>query len=101
MLKAHLLVIDPQNDFADILAGPPGSGRTYPPDGTRFRSALPVPGTLEDMERVAKLVKRAGRRLDGIHVTLDSHRVIDVALSTWYMAARHTRDLNVAIERTK
>jgi hypothetical protein len=22
MLKAHLLVIDPQNDFADILAGP-------------------------------------------------------------------------------
>jgi hypothetical protein len=53
------------------------------------------------MERVAKLVKRAGRRLDGIHVTLDSRRVIDVALSTWYMAARHTRDLNVAIEWTK
>ncbi|NTW75678.1 MAG: hypothetical protein HGB34_02140 [Candidatus Moranbacteria bacterium] len=58
----HLLVIDPQNDFMDI----PGA-------------ALPVPGSSDDMRRLAALIRRIGKRLSDIHVTLDSHRVIDVA----------------------
>lgn len=57
----HLVIIDPQIDFMDL------------PD-----SALPVAGANEDMNRLATMVKRVGRRLDDIHVTLDSHRVIDV-----------------------
>lgn len=61
-LRVHLLVIDPQNDFCDI----PGA-------------ALPVSGANADMERLAKLIDRVGHKLDDIHVTLDSHRPIDIA----------------------
>jgi nicotinamidase-related amidase len=78
-MKAHLIIIDPQNDFCDILAGPDDPVGLALPDGTKFRSSLPVPGALADMGRVAGLIKRVGKRLDDIHVTLDSHRVIDVA----------------------
>ncbi len=60
-MKVHLVIIDPQKDFMDS------------PD-----SALPVPGANEDMKRLAALVRRIGPKLADIHVTLDSHRVIDV-----------------------
>jgi nicotinamidase-related amidase len=60
-MSVHLFVIDPQNDFMDI----PGA-------------TLGVPGASEDMKRFAKLVQRVGKHVDDIHVTLDSHRVIDV-----------------------
>ncbi len=61
-LNVHLLVIDPQKDFMDDRD-----------------SALPVPGANADMKRLAKMIDRVGRKLSDIHVTLDSHRVIDVA----------------------
>ncbi|UFX42152.1 hypothetical protein HAP47_0023110 [Bradyrhizobium sp. 41S5] len=61
-VKADLVIIDPQNDFMD-----------------QKGAALPVTGAVADMTRVAGVVKRIGRRLNDIHVTLDSHRVIDVA----------------------
>lgn len=61
-MKAHLLVIDPQNDFMDY------------PD-----SALPVTGADLDMRRLAKMIERIGGRLADIHVTLDSHQIIHVA----------------------
>ncbi len=67
-LKVHLLIIDPQIDFCDL----PGS-------------ALPVPGADADMKRVAKLVDRIGHKLDDIHVTLDSHRLIDIAHPAWWV----------------
>jgi nicotinamidase-related amidase len=57
----QLLVIDPQNDFMDI----PGA-------------ALPVPGAAADMERLAGLIDRAGARIDGITVTLDSHHSVGI-----------------------
>ena len=60
-LKVHLLIIDPQNDFMDS----PGA-------------TLPVPGANADMGRLAVMIGRIGRKLDDIHVTLDSHRKIDV-----------------------
>ncbi|GGP28193.1 hypothetical protein [Silvimonas amylolytica] len=63
----HLLLIDPQNDFCDI----PGA-------------ALPVPGANADMQRVADLVARHGSQFDAIHVTLDSHRPIDIAHPAWW-----------------
>lgn len=62
MTKAHLLLIDPQNDFLDI----PGA-------------TLSVPGANDDMNRVAAFINRVGPRLADIHVTLDSHHVCDVA----------------------
>ena len=57
----QLIVIDPQVDFCD-------------PQG-----ALYVRGAECDMERLARMVTRLAPRLDDIHVTLDSHRLIDVA----------------------
>ena len=67
-LNIQLLCIDPQNDFCDI------AGAT-----------LPVTGAKADMERLAKLVGRIGPKLEDIHVTLDSHRLIDIAHPAWWM----------------
>ncbi len=69
-LKAHLVIIDPQNDFMDIIAKAGDPVGLALPDGTQFRSTLPVPGALADMERVAGLITRVGSKLDDIHVTL-------------------------------
>lgn len=61
ILKVHLVIIDPQEDFMDS----PGS-------------TLPVDGANDDMRRLAVMIDRVGRKVEDIHVTLDSHRVIDV-----------------------
>jgi len=63
-LNAHveLLIIDPQNDFSDV----PGA-------------ALPVPGARADGERLAGLIDALGDRLEDIHVTLDTHQLVDIA----------------------
>ena len=61
-MKVHLLVIDPQNDFMDI-----------------SDAALPVPGANEDMARLASFVDRVGMKLQKIHVTMDSHHLVDIA----------------------
>lgn len=62
MKKVHLLLIDPQNDFMDQ------------PNAT-----LPVTGAQQDMKNVATLITRMNKKLSDIHVTLDSHHVLDVA----------------------
>lgn len=67
-LNIQLLVIDPQNDFCDI----PGA-------------ALPVTGADADMKRLAKMIDRVGHKLDDIHVTLDSHRLVDIAHPAFWM----------------
>ena len=59
--KVHLVIIDPQVDFCS-------------PTG-----ALYVQGAEGDIERLAAMVQRLSPRLDDIHVTLDSHRLVDVA----------------------
>src|SRR5688572_29014865 len=59
--KVHLVIIDPQVDFCD------SSGALY------------VQGAEQDIRRLADMVQRTARKLDDIHVTLDSHRLIDVA----------------------
>jgi len=60
-MRIELIIIDPQNDFMDT-----------------SKASLPVPGAVDDMKRLARMIKRIGHKLDDIHVTLDSHRVIDV-----------------------
>jgi len=59
--KIHLLIIDPQNDFCD-------------PKGSLF-----VDGAVEDSKRLSKMIKRLDKKIDDIHVTLDSHHVFDIA----------------------
>jgi len=65
-MKIHLLAIDPQVDFCHK-------------DGALF-----VPGATEDMERLAAMVKRLKGKIDDIHVTLDSHRLVDIAHPIWW-----------------
>lgn len=60
--KLQLLLIDPQNDFCDL----PGA-------------ALPVPGAVAGLRRVAALIERLGARLSGVQVTLDSHQPLHIA----------------------
>ena len=65
-MKVHGLIIDPQTDFAA-------------PGGSLF-----VPGADADMTRLARMVTRLGDRVDDYHVTLDSHRIVDIAHPLWW-----------------
>lgn len=60
-MRIDLIIIDPQYDFCD-------------PNG-----ALYVKGADEDMKRLAAMVDRLGKKLDRIHITLDSHHQLHVA----------------------
>ncbi len=60
-MNIHLLIIDPQNDFVSN------------------KGSLLVPGASGDMDRLAAFIERHGNAIDDIHVTLDSHREIDIA----------------------
>jgi len=66
MQKIHLLVIDPQNDFCD-------------PNGSLY-----VTGAEKDMDRLALMIHRLKEKLDDIHVTLDSHRKVDISHPMWW-----------------
>lgn len=59
--KIHAVIIDPQFDFCS-------------PQG-----ALYVKGAEKDMERLGKMVKKLKKKLDDIHVTLDSHHAVHIA----------------------
>lgn len=61
MQQIELLIIDPQNDFCDKTG------------------ALFVSGATEDMKRLAAMVSRLRQKIGDIHVTLDSHHLIDIA----------------------
>lgn len=82
-LNLQLVVIDPQNDFLGNDDGSPYSVKAS--DGKTFSAQLPVKGAVSDMKRLAALVDRVGSKLDDIHVTLDSHRLIDIAHPAWWM----------------
>jgi len=60
-MKVDLLGIDIQNDFCD-------------PSG-----ALYVQGAKEDSERLATMIRRLGKKISGIHLTLDTHSWLDIA----------------------
>ncbi|MFZ1828807.1 MAG: hypothetical protein WAW42_08595 [Candidatus Competibacteraceae bacterium] len=61
-MSLEFLIIDPQNDFSDA----PGA-------------ALPVPGANADAKRLAGLLDRLGDCIDDIHVTLDTHQLLDIS----------------------
>lgn len=69
-MKVNLVMIDPQNDFCS-------------PNG-----ALYVLNAEKDMERLAQMINRVGDKLDDIHVTLDSHRTMDIAHPLYWMNSK-------------
>lgn len=61
-MKTHLLIIDPQNDF-------------HEQDG----ASLAVPGSMNDAEKLSDMITRNIKAIDDIHITLDTHQLLDVA----------------------
>ena len=59
--RLEFLIVDPQNDFCD-------------PKGTLY-----VPGAREDSLRLSDTIKRLRDKVSHISVTLDTHRLIDIA----------------------
>jgi nicotinamidase-related amidase len=64
--KIDLVVIDPQEDFMD--------------DGS-----LPVLGARADMDRLATMVHKHNKKLNDIHITLDSHRKLDISHASFWV----------------
>jgi nicotinamidase-related amidase len=79
----HLVVIDPQNSFCKVV---PQDQQQILHDGE-----LCVAGAWEDMNRVANMVNRIGKKFADIHVTLDSHHSLHVAHPVWYRDANGNR----------
>lgn len=74
--SVHLVVIDPQNSFCKPV---PQNEQQEKHDGELF-----VPGAWEDMDRVAKMVIRLGKKIQQIHVTMDSHHQWHIAHPCWF-----------------
>ena len=72
-MNVQLLIVDPQNDF--VVAD----------DGHGHHGSLVVKGAVDDMARVAAMIKRIGPKLDDIHVTMDSHQTIGIERPRWWV----------------
>jgi nicotinamidase-related amidase len=84
-LNIQLVVIDPQNDFMDRVFYP----QMDPKDPlVGYKPALPVTGATDDMIRLAAMVRRLGRKIDDVHVTLDSHQLLDIAHPAYWRDAK-------------
>jgi len=74
--NTHLVVVSPQNSFCKVV------------DQNQQQSVhdgeLCVAGAWDDMNRVATMVKRLGKKLADIHITLDSHHLLHIAHPIWY-----------------
>jgi nicotinamidase-related amidase len=70
--RVELVIIDPQYDFCDP------KGKLY------------VGGAEDDITRLAAMVKRLGKRIDDIHVTLDSHHLMHIAHPIFWKDSKGT-----------
>jgi len=68
-MRLEFLIIDFQNDFCL-------------PDG-----ALPVPGAMDDADRLAETILRLKDKISMIHATLDTHHFVDISHPIWYIDA--------------
>lgn len=76
MRKTHLVIIDPQNSFCKVV---PQAEQQTVHDGE-----LCVGGAWDDMLRVGNMVRRLGKKLTQIHVTMDSHHQWHIAHPIWF-----------------
>lgn len=66
-MRTELLIIDPQNDFC------------VQDDGHGHQGQLYVPGGEDDCQRMADMIFKHKTRINDIHVTMDSHHLLDIA----------------------
>lgn len=69
-MNLQFLIIDPQNDFAH-------------PQGNLF-----VPGADKDSERLAEMIRRHSAHIDDIHITLDTHHLVDIAHPVFWVNSK-------------
>lgn len=89
-MRIEVMIIDPQNDFCskkdlylDLLTQAKSNGADQDVleslEEMNNGGKLYVDGAYEDSLRLADFIEKRGERFHDVHVTLDSHRVIDVA----------------------
>lgn len=74
-MQIEMVIIDPQKDFCHK-------------HGTLF-----VPGADQDMIRLATMVVRLKKKIDDIHVTLDSHHLVDIAHPIFWLKSDGTHPI--------
>ena len=82
MAKIHLIVIDPQKDFAHpgVVGYDPAKPDPDPfMDTVKRPGSLMVPGAAADLERLGKMISKSRKKIDDISVTMDSHRPTHIA----------------------
>lgn len=82
-LNAHLLIINPQNDFCDLPASYLPGDPLNP--GKHLQPKVPVPGAHEDMLGLSYFINAAQEKLSAITVTLDSHHHVGIERPTMWM----------------
>ena len=90
--KVHLVIIDPQRSFC---APVDPAKQQVEHDGE-----LCVPGAWDDMVRLGDMIRRLGRKIDAISVTLDSHQKLHIAHPIWWKdsAGKHPDPFTVLRE---
>lgn len=66
-MRTEILIIDPQNDFC------------VKDDGHGNKGQLYVPGGEDDCKRMASMISKHKTRIHDIHITMDSHHLLDIA----------------------
>jgi nicotinamidase-related amidase len=70
-MNLQFLIIDPQNDFAN-------------PNGSLF-----VPDADKDSEKLQQMIKRHLHQINQIHVTLDTHHLLDIAHPLFWINSKN------------
>lgn len=90
--RIRLLIIDPQSSFCRKVTDPNGLMPDPLYQQLVHDGELCVPNAWEDMnDRLPTMINRLGRALDGISVSLDSHRQHHIAHCVWYVNRANQR----------
>lgn len=65
--KVGLFIIDPQNDFV-----------------SKKLNCLYVPNGEDHMDNVARMIQKFKNKIDEIHITQDSHHIVDISHIVWW-----------------
>ena len=71
--KIHLLIIDPQNGFAKEVGDPNSPDRGFAEQQAAMDGELCIPGGMEALGNVAKLIQDNPGPIDDITITHDYH----------------------------
>ena len=84
-MKKHLLLIDPQNGFAEVVGDPTDPVKAYVEQQAAMSGELCVPGGWDALATLAKAVEEDPDALDDWTITLDCHQEMHVAHGNMYM----------------